>query len=1596
MRKYKSTVIQRACWNFAAIFCWFGAEEKRRLCGEKNSVLFGKLVFVGETVFFCVRKSILCVQNLFLLLPKLVIFFVRFGESPVCAGGRKPVCEAISVILSIISVDFLIVCMREVCSTYQELRSPEGLLRYIPFVLRCGVLDWSNFPNSDFGLVNWVSERARGRVRDRGECDLYRMLVNKRGVLGFFCLVFWSCCTLRWCATAIVCTYGTTGTLLKEHGELRKTTRINQQQSNPTMASLVTQFEKLTKDNYRSWRSRMRGLLLEQDCWQFVEEPLPAAPTPEQRKGNRKAMGLILEVVDDSALEEIDACVTAQDMWQTLDRTRGHCDSWHGMTATYEFATSKKKEDESMQDYWNRKAELLFKAKGAGMAVPNPQAATHILFGLPAKYNYLKRTIKVADPTFDLMKLKAALFEAEGVNLAIEKTDDEAKAYTMGVQKKPPWKYDQRAGKFRERVESKRYPREELNRDRRFQVQRGVRCYNCQGRGHIGRDCPSPKFEHKPKPKSKEETKKPEQPAEDAAVAWATASITRRMANWNIQWLLDTGATHHMTSDKTRFGKDFQQVETKVKMADGSRVTSTGRGSIVVRLETRDGEYKVRLEDTLFVPELDGNLMSGRKIVKRGNTIEVLEDCAIIRNAEGVQVAEAKQEEELYFLKEAKVAGEAQAENDKKREEVAHIGVSEEDKRKWHRRLGHLHKRAVRETMGFDKEEEERCEICLECKITAAPFPKHKAMRAEQPLEVIHSDLMDAGSTLARSGEKYVLTFIDDYSRYGISYFLKRKDETFEKFQEYHKYVETQLGKQVKALRSDGGGEYISTEFANYLKQHGIKRQVTIPHTPQQNGVAERRNRTLCEMSRCLLNESGLPLNFWKEAVACSTYLRNRVTQKMSEGITPYERWYGRAPEMGHLRVFGCCVWYKPKSPKTKFEPRGAKGIFLGYATEAKGYRIYDLEAEKIVVSRDVVFDEEKFPAVDGLSRKTKIGEAIPRDGILDSVFIHHHGHQGMVKEPQLRANDEVFNLQGEHEEAEEMPPPRKRTRAGRETKLPSWSKDYCFMAQTPEGETMPDAQDPMNIEEVNSSPNKDEWTKGIDEEFQNMFRNKVWEFVKRPEKTKILKTKWAFKTKVDDTGKPARYKARLVALGNLQRPGLDYNNTFSPVVKARTVRILTALAVEKGWSIHHVDIKAAYLNAELKEQAYIEIPEGLQEFLERNGQMDCVPSCDELRNGNWVIRLKKCMYGLHQSGRTWNEKIDAELLAMGLTRCKADPCVYYSTMLGIIITTYVDDLLFFGEEKRIIQMKRKIEGVFEIRDLGKATLVQSVRISQKTNQIDMDQEMYARSILREFGMENCRDANTPLPPGARYHKASEENKLDEHTASRYRTLIGSLMYLVTGSRPDLAFAVTYLSQFCSAPSMEHWKGAKHVLRYLHKTATTKLRYTRKEANIVAYTDADWAGDPIDRKSFSGYVTLFAGGATSWSSKKQTMTALSTTEAEFVAISEGTKECMWQQHLLFEIGFGEYCGKPTTVFADNQGAINLAVNHVASERTKHLQLKKFFVQEACDEGIITLSYVQSDRNVADPLTKPIDRLKLVDHCKSLGLVDQGGNVSGFE
>ena len=420
--------------------------------------------------------------------------------------------------------------------------------------------------------------------------------------------------------------------------------------------------------------------------------------------------------------------------------------------------------------------------------------------------------------------------------------------------------------------------------------------------------------------------------------------------------------------------------------------------------------------------------------------------------------------------------------------------------------------------------------------------------------------------------------------------------------------------------------------------------------------------------------------------------------------------------------------------------------------------------------------------------------------------------------------------------------------------------------------------------------------------ELNSLAQNDVWDLVPLPPGKKTVGSKWVFKKKTGADGKVEHFKARLVAQVFTQRYGDDYDETFCPVVRFESLRAVLALAVKNGLKLHQVDVTTAFLNGSLEEEVYMKQPEG---FIEPGSE-------------NLVCRLKKSIYGLKQSPHCWNLALDSKLKEIGLSQSSHDPCIYYKNEKGnmLVVCVYVDDIILAGQQEGSIQqVKVALASAFDIKDLGRLNYFLGIKIEQKSdNSIWIGQPAYIEKLLTTHGMQNCKPVNTPVSIGNKFVKANEE---DEPVNQRqYQSAVGSLMYLAVSTRPDISYAVSSLARFSCKPTNEHWTALKRLLRYLKGTTNLGILYSNTGMDkCIGYIDADWAGNQDDRKSTSGYIFLLCGGAISWKSQKQKCVALSTAEAEYIAMSTATQEAIWLRQLIAEISNSSK--SPTLMFEDN-------------------------------------------------------------------------------
>ena len=500
-----------------------------------------------------------------------------------------------------------------------------------------------------------------------------------------------------------------------------------------------------------------------------------------------------------------------------------------------------------------------------------------------------------------------------------------------------------------------------------------------------------------------------------------------------------------------------------------------------------------------------------------------------------------------------------------------------------------------------------------------------------------------------------------------------------------------------------------------------------------------------------------------------------------------------------------------------------------------------------------------------------------------------------------------------------------------------------------------------------NSDPKAfQEWVKAMEEEIQALCDRDVWELVNCPKNRRPVKCRWVYNVKSD-----GQKCARLVAKGFSQIPGIDYDDTFSPVARFETVRLLLASAALEDWDIEALDVKTAFLYGNLDEEIYMEQPEG---FVTQGQE-------------GKVYRLKKALYGLKQASYAWNKQADKSLKSLGFNRCLSDTGVYIlrknSSILVVIL--YVDDVLWMGNNTELLQtLKSKFMKIWECRDLGQVSEYLGMKIVQdRQNQLlTIDQIDYAMKVVKHFGQENAKPARTPLPAG--YVPKPNNGTATSEQRSYYQSIIGSLLYLTLGTHPDIAYAVIMMSQFMVNPSEEHIQKALYIVKYVATNPNGKIIYNGKQKEgFVAYSDADWAGDQISRKSVTGYIIKLAGGPVSWVSRKQKTVALSSTEAEYMSLSDTSRQIIWIESLFHEIGMFL---KNIQLGVDNQGAIFLASNPAQEHRSKHIDIRYHYVRGCIEEGKVELVYIPTNEQLADILTKNLSFDKFAQLRSKIGIV----------
>lgn len=1271
------------------------------------------------------------------------------------------------------------------------------------------------------------------------------------------------------------------------------------------MAEIKTAIVPLDGKNYPTWKVQCRMALMKDSLWGIVSGTEEA---PEENGDARKkfmarrdrALAIIVLAVDTSLLYLLGDPEDPKAVWKKLEE-QFQPKTWSNkLQLRRKLYALKLKEGGSVNEHIKTMSEIFEGLAVIGDAVSEEDRVVHLLASLPESYNVLVTALEAQSeniPKWELVTERLLHQESKLKEKVTMPLEDSRKALTAGQNKG-----------FR----------------------KPFTCHYCHKPGHFKKDCRKYLAAQKKQASVAEKKKNPESDGEAFVTIHALAATTSGT------WIIDSGATCHMCNNKNFF-TDMRHLDTpqQVTLGDGSLLEGPAEGTVKLGMIPPDGStQQCTLNNVLYVPKLSYSLLSVSKASEAGKTTKFDKSGCKILNQKKKVIAVATKHGNLYYLEY------------RKREESANA-TENNIEMLWHRRYGHIGEQNLKglansklvEQFDYNSSRDLGfCESCIGGKQHRSPFDSSER-QTEDLLELVHSDVCGKISDKSIGGAQYFLTFTDDKSRYSWVYIIKTKDQVFQYFLEWKALVEKATKRKIRTLRTDNGGEYTSSQFENYLKAEGIRHELTVPKTPQQNGVAERLNRTLVEMARSMLLDSKLPKKFWGEAISTAVYLKNRTPVKVLNK-TPFEVWHGKRPKVNHLRVFGSDAYaHVPRDERAKFDTKTRKCIMVGYGDVTKGYRLYDATEGKIIHSRDVRFNEK----VKECQQNTHCQDIAESDYQLIVDF---------SEVSEIEMDDDIT----QPEQVQESSPlePRRSTRIRKQPNY--YGKESSNVCEVP--------QSPVSYQEATTGPDKRKWETAMEIEMASLRENHVWDLVKLPAGKKTVGSKWVYKVKTGADGSVQRYKARLVAQGFTQQYGTDFDETFCPVVRQESLRLLMALSVKYGLSLHQVDVTTAFLNGTLDDEVYMQQPKGF----ECQGK-------EEL-----VCKLNKSIYGLKQSPRCWNSTLDTYLKEIQFTQTTSDPCIYYQKTGQdmMFIGVYVDDIILAARnEKQLKRIKEKLSNKFNIKDLGELKYFLGMKVEQSkgSGSVWIGQPAYTKNLLKRLGMQDSKPIHTPVEVNTKLQLAT--NQAEPVNQTEYQSAIGGLMYLAVSTRPDIAFAVNNLARFNSNPQKEHWTAVKRILRYLKGTTNIGILYKQDESEkCVGYSDADWAGDTSDRKSTSGYIFMLSGGPVSWSSKKQKCVALSTAEAEYVALSAAAQECLWLRQLEVELG----CPPegPTLIFEDNQSTIAMAKNPQFHGRAKHIDIRHHFVREQVANGTIKLDYCSTKDMIADIMTKGLTREQ---HCK---------------
>ncbi|GJE99589.1 polyprotein [Phanerochaete sordida] len=1333
-------------------------------------------------------------------------------------------------------------------------------------------------------------------------------------------------------------------------------------------------------ENYFSWCVQEEDILTEMDLLEYAkgETTIPTEPATAVtawKKKDRKALSAIRLRCSSEVAVHIATCETSKDAWDTLKSLYAAQGVMAKITLSKRLQKYEMEEGANIEEEIRKMTKMRQELTMSGGTVPDDEFAFNILSALPeswgpfvqAQKNVTKSSVVIGDILSEHMRRE----EKTGTTTALAA----------------------RNGRF------------SAQKPRKSKFLKGVYCHGCGKEGHLRNVCRSSNQgsgsgsnTHHANAAEAADVE-----TDNESYSFAATATTLSFATGNEVWLGDTASDKHIVRDRAAF-TTFTELSGHTVVGAGV-CAAPGQGTVRVEFDTPEGRKTAMLNDCLWAPDMSHNLLAlgrctaaGMTFVGEGTTLHVK------RGARTVAVGHRLRAGKYLYRMDMRAVPPSPTSPTSASTFALAAQPSKRTWYEWHCALGHINTTQLQEmhrqglvdgmTVDTSSDPDFECDACVQAKHARAPFPEIATGSADQIGAIIYSDIWGPARVTSLQGNSYVITFTDAKSRFVGVDFMKSRDAALDRFKKHEQLIERQTGHKVKIVHVDNAKEYTAGQFRQYAESRGIVIRTTAPYSPAQNGVAERLNRTLAERARAMLIARSLPKFLWQEAWAYACFLKNRTPTRALKGTTPHEAFWGSKPNVQDAHEFGEPCWVLvPENRRDKLSAKSEQYTFTGVGGASAGWRYFVPGLRQVLVSRDVIFRRTPEPPSVPFTLEGESDSAPAQSPAPDTETASPPSRATTPGTPSRSNAPSPFKAEGT---SFSTPPSLRAALLDRNvtTRRPRLRLDYNTLhntgervlkkAESSDEEFFDPASDhsrsaqahvcyaaidydhPRTLDEVRGRDDWPQWKEAMDAEMSQLQELHTYEKTTLPEGRKAIGCRWVFAIKRDSEGNIAKYKARLVAQGFSQIPGQDYFDTYAPVVRLESFRLCAAIAADFDLDDDTIDYTGAYLNATLEEPIYMRQPPGYED------------------NSGSTLVLRKAIYGLKQAGRAWNELLNHVLTnLLGYTRSTADPCVYFKRSDSLTLALlHVDDTTLYGKRPALEELKADIAHHFAITQTGALKNFVGIQVDRDRTRrtITIHQNRYITVILERFGMLDCNPVATPLDPNVKLIPLTEDEAPIE---APYAAAIGSLMYAAIGTRPDISFAVQTLSQFTSRPSATHWTAVKHVFRYLKGTQTLGITYgASRGLDPTGYSDADWAQSLSDRRSISGYAFRLGNGVISWSSKKQATVALSTMEAEYIALSHAAKEAVWLRHLLGELGV--ITDSPTILFTDNQASIAYAHDNQFHARSKHIDIRHHFIRERIKSGDIKVVHCASEDNVADMFTKALSKPK---HSAALSLAN---------